>query len=299
MNFITMQQEVATLLGLDIANTNTQTEVKRWLNMSYQDIVGKYNWSWLKAYSTVTMQIDYTTGTVSATSGSATITFSGTIATSQTGRFIQFQGGLTWYQITAHTAGTSTATISPVYAPATNLTAGTFVIRTINYSLSSDCEYVYGGRSTTFPWSLEVVDRTRYNQFAWWANLVGQVRGIIPNGLDSSGNWTFTPYPFPNDSYVLEIYYIKRITELSGDTDTAICPARFNSVLIEGATAYGFKFLDDDRYGNSYTVFLQKVKDMFGRDNPMQNQMWVTRPFDDQPSVKGINFPAEYGPNVR
>ena len=298
INFLTAQQEVATLLGLDITNVNTQTECKRWLNFAYQDIIGKYDWSWLKQYTTVTMQTDYVTGTVIATPGSATITFSQTIATSQTGRSIQFASGLSWYTISAHTAGSATATISPVYAP-TAAYNSTFIIRTINYSLPSTVEYVYGGRSTAFPWALEVVDRTRYNQFAWWANLIGQVRGIIFNGQDSSGNWTFTPYPFPNDTYILEIYYIQRVTDLSADADTPLFPARFQSVWIEGAIAQGFKFLDDDRYGTSFSVFQQKIKDLFDRDNPAQNQMFVIRPFDDQPSVKGINFPPEYGPNGR
>lgn len=299
MQFLTAQQEVAIQLGLDISNTDTATAIKRWLNTSYQDIVGEYNWSWLKAFTTKTMELDYSTGTVSATTGSATITFSDAIATSQVGRSIQFSSSTSWYQIATHTAGTATATITPVYAPTTNLVSGTFTIRTINYSLGSDVEYVYAARSTTFPWAIEIVDRTRYNQFTWWSNLVGQVRGIIPNGYDASGNWTFTTYPFPNDTYVLEIYYIKKVAELTGNTDAPLFPARFDSIWLEGAKAYGYGFLDDSRAGAAKTEFKDKVKAMFSRDNPMQNEMYVLRPFDDQPSVKGINFPPNYGPNMR
>lgn len=299
MQFSIAQAEVAAQLGLDLRNLSTATEVKRWLNIAYQDIIGKYDWSWLKAYTTLTMAVDYTTGTVSATTNSSTITFSQVISTSQTGRSIQFGGALTWYTITAHTAGTATATISPAYAPTTNLTAGTFIIRTINYSLSSDVEYIYGGRSTVFPWALEVVDRTRYNQFGWWQNQVGQVRGIIVDKQDSSGNWTLTPYPFPNDTYVLDIFYIKKVTNLSADTDTPLFPARFDSVWLEGAVAQGFRFLDDDRYGSAYGMFDKRVSDLFSKDNPMRNEMWVIRRFDDQPAMRGINFPPSYGPSVR
>ena len=298
MQFSNAQAEVAAQLGLDITNTQTSTEVSRWLNLAYQDIVGKYDWSWLKSYTTITMQLDYTTGTVSAVTGSPTLTFSQVIPTSQTNRSIQFSGNLTWYTITAHTAGTATATISPVYAPTTNYTSGTFIIRTINYSLPNVVEYVYGGRSTVFPWSLEIVDRTRYNQFAWWSNLVGQVRGIVMDRQDASGNWVFTPYPYPSDTYVLEIYYITKVTDLANATDAPLFPSRFTSLWLDGALAYGYRFLDDQRYGPAYTSFLSKVADLFDRDNPAQNQMWVIRPCDDQPTVHGINLPPEYGPNI-
>lgn len=298
MLFSTAQSEVAESLGLDISNVDTQTKIQRWLNLSYQDIVGKYNWSWLKIYTTVTLAIDYTTGTASVTSGSATVTFSSTIATSQVNRYIQFSSAKSWYKITAHTAGTATATISPVYAPATDLSAGTFIIRTIFYELPSTVEYVVGVRQTTYPLSCEIMDRTRYNEFVWWSNMVGATRAIIPNGLNSSGNWEFTPYPFPNDAYILEFYCIKRITELSAASDTPIFPARFNSIWIQGAIAYGYQFLDDTRYGDSFVRFSKTVEEMFKRDNPAQNQHYVTKPMDQIPANRGLMLPSEYGPNT-
>lgn len=299
MDFITAQREVGAQLGLDYQNSDQSTLIKRWLNMAYQDIVGKYDWSWLKAYTTVTMQVDYTTGTVSVNSGSATLTFSDVIATSQANRFIQLSGSTTWYQITAHVAGTATATISPVYAPSTNLTSSTFIIRTVNYSLGSNVEYIYGARSTVFPWAIEITDRTRYNQYAWWSFQVGPVRALVPNGLDASNNWTFTPYPFPNNPDIVEIYYYKRIADLSANTETPLFPARFDSVWIDGAIAYGFRFLDDTRYNDAFNKFQIKVGEMFSRDNMARNQMWILRPYDDQPAARGINFPPFYGPNTK
>lgn len=295
LQMLTAATEVAESLGLDITDPTTKTKTYRWLNLAYQDIIGKWNWSWLKAFTQVTLATDYTTGTASVSAGSDTVTLSGTIATSQAGRFIQFSSARTWYQITAHTAGTATLTISPVYAPATDYVAGIFTIRTIFYSLPSTVEHVIGARQTTMPRSLEVMDRTRNNELVWLSNFVGPTLAYIPGGLDSSGNWQFTPYPFPNDNYVLEFYYLKRITDLSGDTDTPIFPARFESIWIFGAQAYGYDFLDDDRAVASLAKFEKRVADMFAKDNPAANQHYITRRSDQAPIVRGVMLPAEYG----
>lgn len=298
MDFLTAQKEVAEALGLDLTNTNTATKVKRWLNLSYQNIIGNYNWSWLKDYTTVTLEVDYTTGTASVTSGGATVTFSSTIAASQIGRFIQFSSNKTWYKITAHTAGTTTATISPVYAETSDFSAGTYIIRTVYYSLPSTVEHVYGARQTTFPLALEIMDRTRYNQFVWWSNLQGATRAIVPHGLDSSGNWLFTPYPFPDSPYVIEFFILKRISDLSTDSESPIFPKRFDSIWIEGALSYGYRFLDDSRYADSFKVFYKTVEDMYSKDDPMQNHLWVIKPYDQIPTNRGIMLPSSYGTNT-
>jgi len=297
MDFLTAQKEVSEALGLDITNTSTATKVKRWLNLSYQNIVGNYNWSWLKDYTTVTLKIDYTSGTVSVGIGGSTLTFDAVISESQTGRFIQFTTSRAWYKITAHTAGTATATIDPVYAESTAITDGAFTIRSIYYSLPSTVEHVIGARQTTFPLALEVMDRTRYNEFVWWSNLVGATRAVIPSGLDSSGNWQFTPYPFPNQPYILEFYYLKRISDITGDTASPIFPRRFESIWVEGALCYGYRFLDDTRYENSFTLFGNTVRDMWSHDEPMQNHHWIVKPYDQIPANRGLMLPAEYGAN--
>ena len=40
MDFLTAQKELAAQLGLDYTQTDTAVLLKRWLNFSYQDIVG-------------------------------------------------------------------------------------------------------------------------------------------------------------------------------------------------------------------------------------------------------------------
>jgi hypothetical protein len=141
------------------------------------------------------------------------------------------------------------------------------------------------------------MDRTRYNEFVWWSNLVGATRAIIPNGLDSSGNWTFTPYPMPDSPYVLEFYYLKRISDLSSDSESPIFPARFQTVWIEGALSYGYRFMDDSRYQDCFKLFTGRIEQMYNKDNPMSQQHWVIKPYDQIPANRGLMLPSSYGPN--
>lgn len=296
MDFITGRQELAAQLGLDWTQTSTATLLNRWLNLSYQDIVGDYNWSWLKSREAVTMATDYTTGTVGITAGATTITFSAGPAASQTDRYIQFSSANDWYKITAHTAGDTSATISPAYVQTTDLSAGTFTIRTVFYSLSSACEYVYSVREAINYRPLKIINAQVLDDHAPFSTTTGTPTAITMWGLDSSGYWQFTPFPWPDDVLLLEFRTIKKVTNLSSDTDEPIFPSRFESVWLYGAKCYGYDFLDDDRANGAFLKFESKVKKLRKRDTVGLNKMYVLQPIDKQAATRDIQqFPAEFG----
>jgi hypothetical protein len=294
MDFLTAQQECAALLGLDIAETNTATLIKRWLNFAYKDMAGYYPWAWLESREQVVTEADYTTGTVSATSASTTITFSGAITASRTGYFIQFSSADDWYKISAHTAGSDTATLETAYVQSSNLTAGTFTIRKFYYSLSSSCERIIDVMQAVSPRKLRMINVLHYDQFRPFTTSTGDTQAIITYGQDSTGNWTFIPYPFPDSAIILEFKTIKKITELSANTDTPIFPARFDSIWIEGALARGYRFNDDDRYTNSQKLFYSLLDNAKGNDTVAMDEEMVIQACDQRIPMRGLSLPENY-----
>lgn len=287
---------VAAILGVNSADTDINSHLGVWLNQSYRDIIGRHRWSWLRSTERVTMDTDYTTGTVNATAASATITFSATITASQTGRYIQFSSAKDWYYISAHTAGTDTATISPAYIQTTNLTAGTFTIRTFYYSLSSSTDFAFSARQAASPVNLRFIDTTQYDERVPFTDATGDPQAVIFWGYDSSNCWQFTPYPFPDEPVILEFRTIKRVAATLVDADTPIFPDRFTGIWLDGAKAYGYEFLDDDREDKAHKRFDEKLKAEVGNDNPALMVDRVLQAADQQvPRRNFIPFPPQFG----
>lgn len=293
--FNTAQAEVAGQTGLDVADTNIIVRLKRWLNLAYHDIEGFYEWSWLKDRESVVTVSDYTTGTVSATAADDDITFSAVIAASKALQFIQFSSANDWYKILTHTAGTNVATVSPNYAQTSNLVAGTYTIRKVYYSLSSSAEYVMDCRQAISQTKLTVINAKDYDLHGF-PTATGNPTHIVFWGMDTSNNWVFTPYPFPTTPMILEFRILKRITELSGDSDTAIFPTRFNSVWLNRAKMYAYEFLNDkDMYAIMRSTSDKDLTKLKAEDNPSKDEMSVLEPYDNARVTRFIRFPSNFG----
>ena len=303
MTFLTAQKELAAQLGLDYTQTDTATLLKRWLNLAYQDIVGWKNWSWVEGIDTVKTVIDSTETTLSVTASIAlltptTVTFSSTIATSQTNRYIQFEGSEDWYKITAHTATTATATIGTAYCGTVALVAGDFTIRTVYYSLASTTEKVLNcRRAASGSEYLPVISVNDIDKFDPFTDTTGDPDCIAFFGQDSTGYWQFTPYPYPDTAILLEFRVFKKATELSGDTDYAIFPDKFNSVWLDRAKAFGYEFLNDDRQGDAFRRSVGMLERFKCQDNVGVTKINVIESIDNG-SVSNNQFvklPDEYG----
>lgn len=300
MAFSTAYQEVAGQLGVDYTNTDTLTRLKRWVNMSYQDVVGAFEWSWLKDRESVTMASDYTTGTAAVAVGGTTVTFSAAIAVSRTGWYIQFTDSKNWYKITAHTAATDTATIDPAFCETTALTVSTFIIRKYYYSLSSSCEYAEDCRQAVTNLPVPIINARDYDRVGFPTDTATTVKQIVFWGMDSNNYWTFTPFPIPSAPLLLEFRTIKRVSSLSADVDTTLFPARFDSIWLDRAKMYGYEFLNDkDMYTLMYKKTEATLKDMKGKDRPGRSEPLILDTIDGQNKTNVVRFPADYDENLR
>ena len=292
------RSELAAQLGLNQTKSSTKTLLDRWLNFAYQDIAGAYPWSWIENTDRVAMEVDLTTGTVDATAGSTTITFSSAPTASQVNRYIQFSSANDWYKITAHTAASATATIDPAYVQSSNLSAGTFTIRTFFYSLASTVESAYSAKQAISNVPISIITAHTYDRNLAFPEDTGDPKVIYMWGRDSSEQWQFSPFPWPSSAMIIEFKTITTVTDLSNDTDKPLFPTRFNTVWLRGAKAYGYEFLDDDRSTRAFNRFEDRIDEMKKLDNVGLTRNYILEAVDEGRNDlrSTIPFPAAFGP---
>lgn len=102
MIFKSLIDESLERLKLKSSSEDSRDSVKRKLNLTYKEIGNNSNYDWphLTRYGEIRTVTNYTTGTVTITNGSRTVTGSSTVWTSaMEGRFFRPQSGNHWYKI--------------------------------------------------------------------------------------------------------------------------------------------------------------------------------------------------------
>jgi len=295
MNFLTQQQEVAAILGLDQTQSDQATLIKRWLNISQKDIADAAHWPFLESIDPEVIQtvVDYSTGTATVSAGGTTVTFSGTIADSKTGQYIQFSGNEAWYKITAHTAGTNTATISPGSLAA--YTTSAYNIRKFFYALSSNVDRLYRLRVSDWPYELVGKQSQWLNPWSSAADQTGNPRVFMIRGKNSSDQWEFTIWPYPDSSTNLYVEYLKKINDLSADSDVSIIPEKWHTTaMLQGAIWRGWEFLDDTRARYAKQQFDQYIQDMKDGILPNLDEERVLWAVDGQGMLREPLLPGTY-----
>ena len=143
--------EVASQLNLNGSQTKVKTIIKRWINLSQQEMFGVDDFPWTWDREVVQTVIDKTAGTVSINAGATGVTgVSTAFGSSDVGSFIQFSSTDDWYKITAVASATS-LTIEKAYVGTTNLSAGTYTIRKFFYTLSANADRLLSGKQAVTP----------------------------------------------------------------------------------------------------------------------------------------------------
>lgn len=270
--FSDLEQETYDHLGLTSAD---QTRVDRWLNYIQNDLCSRYPWPFMESSEQISTVADYTTGTVTISSGSTSGTGSGTSFTStQTGYYIQFSGTNDWYLFT-QVSGTS-FTIDRAYTPTTNATNVTFILRKFYYSLSSSCDRIISIVNWNTPLKLIQTDIRTMNDLNPNPQSTNTSYGYTPWGYDSSGNVQIIPYPFPSDNRIFQIKTTKR------PTDGAVSiPNKYAILIAWGAIAVGFGYLRKPDMAQLWTANYE------GRINQMKAEYRMSEDF--QPILRSID----------
>jgi hypothetical protein len=294
--FLVLQQELADrLAAYDQTVSADATKLKRWLNLAQQYICGKRpDWAFMLAQETIQTVADYTTGTASVSAAGATVTFSGTIADSKANQYIQFASSNDWYKITAHTAGTNSATISPV-ALAAN-TAAAYTIRKLHYATTTPLLQILDMKQLVSPGKLEGISPMEGDFFLPLYYGAGNPSNYIMSVPSSTGIQQFSLFPSPSATINIMVRGIKVLTDMSADGDVSLVPQPWHDALVNIGAYFGFQGLDDTRAKEELAIGEGRIADMkmnyahdWGRHRvmnsvgPNSNEMgWNLPPYFDQ-----------------
>lgn len=263
MTFLTMYQELSDRLGAyDVAVAADLIKLKRWLNMAQQYICGKRLWPFMLAQEIVRTVPDVTTGTVSVVSGGDTLTFSAGPAASTANRYIKFSTTEDWYKITAHTAGSTSATINPAYVGSSALEGGTFTIRKLLYSTSTPLMQILDMKQMTSPARLIGQSPVSHDFYSSLYSDTGTPTSYIPSSPTSTGAIQFSFYPAPNELMNIMVRGKRILSDLSATSDESLIPAPWQDAIINIAAFYGFQSLDDTRANTELQVGESRIEDM-------------------------------------
>ena len=119
----TIKDTALQIIAATASDAGVQLAVN-WLNQRYAELVSRSRMRQNRRYGALYAPIPVTALTVNATAGSSNITFSAIPTDPTTGAQISLQGwhlrtNVTWYWITAHTIGQTTATLQSAFTDAT------------------------------------------------------------------------------------------------------------------------------------------------------------------------------------
>jgi hypothetical protein len=299
-SFLILQQELGAQTGLDQTISAQATLLKRWLNNAQQIILRSFEWPFLRSPTPLVIQTvpDYSTGTVATTAGSTSITFSTAPKdvngsnVSVSGYFIQTSSSKDWYKITAHTSGTTAATLE--IAAITTAAAATLTIRKMYYSTSSNVDQIIQIFQDVLPYQLLETSPEYFQSFNPGFLSTGTPRIFMPAGVDSSagaGVPQFRLWPNPDSVLNLRIDYLTVATDMSADADISVIPAKWHTTtLLEGAKAQGYSFLDDSRYGTSVNLFNAMIEEMKTEYENSLHRHRVMTAADNQPVGGNLGY---------
>lgn len=297
MQFSVIQTRVAEETGLSV--TDDSAKIKSWINEAYQQLSGFYNWPWLLTNFTMQTTPDIDTLTASVSAGGTSVTLSSVYATSLASDYmIQFTSvSDDWYTISAHTAGTAAVTLANSFNGSTNLTSGTCLIRKVYYSLPSGIDRIIDLRQTISDAKIEFVDPRSLDRIIPDPSATGDPLYASLVGMTSTGLWRLSFYPTPSIKMNLQGRGYTAITELSGDTEVPLIPAKFHSTLVFLALAlFGHDYIDDDRVQSATRKAKDSIQQMIKESRPVPGQITVIQPWDCRGprSGLGVRLPSNY-----
>jgi len=194
-------------------------------NNAVRDILGRYPFEWgLKRTTLITVD-DVTTDTVSVTNGSATVTSSGNNFTNvTTSMYFRVTGDTTSYAISTVTTSSSpdTLTLETTYKGTTNTSASYRCLQDTYAMTDADLDEVrlvgYGDAAS---WVASINGSVPNNQISLvklsdiyraaggdlHRNTAGRPTMMARISVNSSDYPRFVLWPFPDDDYLIEVWY--------------------------------------------------------------------------------------------
>ena len=249
--------------------TATEEQAKRFINIALHDMHAgfDYRFPWAERSGILRTQAQYTTGTVTATKGSTTLTGSGTawntandfaVNNMRVNGKVRIAGGLTPYTISA-VGGDTSATLSTAFVDTTT-SGATYVYYEDEYDLATDFLRPVDMQRFSDQIPIDLIGRTEFRRRYPANSTTG--RPSVATLIDAPFASSTTPvrrvrfHPPPSVNLIIPYTYITSYlavssagaaaANLSASTDEPIVPLRYRHALVYHALYNWYRDKKDD-----------------------------------------------------
>lgn len=259
IDFEDIYSAVLELLKIQSSDTTTLNRIKRDINIIYADVVSRQNWWWNRSVTTVATKPKITTGTVSATLNSTSITLSSAPAASVLGYKIKIQGRKEVFTIAAHTGGSTSATLNIAWNYA-SVSGQTYVLWKDFTELPTDCKETFIVQHQNDSQPMIATDMAKFRQItAQLPDKSGFPVYYTTDDFDSSDQRRLRFFPAVTDNAVnIDVDYIMNFVGLDVAGDEPIIPISDRMVLFYGAAWMAWDRQRNEEAANKYLQLYEK-----------------------------------------
>ena len=268
--FADLYTELQNRVRADTSQSAGIVQAKRAINVALQDLhLGQdYRFAWAERNARLIVRAQYSTGTVTATKGSTTLTGTSTvwttadafgIANARANGKILVAGSTTPY-IVSSVGGAGTITLTGAFTE-TTVTDGTYVYYEDEYALASDFLRPVDVQQFSTEANIPLIGRTEFRrQFP--TNRSPSTRIAVACIVDAAPSGNTTPIrrvrfaPPPSTAMTIPYAYITgnlatssagvAAANLSADTDEPIVPLRYRHAIVFHALYHYYRDKKDD-----------------------------------------------------
>ncbi len=261
-----LQQRVRVTTGISA----TEAQAKRYINIALSDLhIGfDYKLPWCERQGTIILQAPYTTGYVSISAGSTTLTGITTawdtintygVKNMRAGGKVTIAGTTDIYRVSSVTSDTS-ATLATRYVASSGASTVEYRYFEDEYALATDFLRPVDLQNFTHIMPIPIISRTEFRRRYPRPNIQG--RPAVACLMDEGFAGSTTPvrkivfYPYPDTQYIIPYAYITNavgvtsagadLTSLSSDTDEPIVPLRYRHAIVLHALYNWYRDKRDD-----------------------------------------------------
>lgn len=292
LTFLEMQDEV--LDTIDADDTTTRSHVKNYINRSAKDVWVAHPWRERRKEKTFVTAAPYSTGTVSISNGSATVTGSGTtFPTTYTATLFRFATGYgaNFYPVTSRDSATSLTLTDNFYE--TTLSGSTYVLWQDIYRLHSEVDTLIEMRLQYpgFDGPMAVTTEARLDEVVYHPDRADKPTVWAMTANSSTGLKQVRLWPVPDNTYRIVYRYLAVYTDMSADEDECVVPENHRDLIVCGALRWAYRLkrehekamVEDRRFEQMLSAAIRRVRDV----SPAGGRI---RPFDARSRARQADF---------
>lgn len=256
---------------IPISNAASLVQAKRYINTALHDMAmgNQYKMPWLEREGRLITHAPYTTGTVSITRGSTTLTGSSTLWTTDnsygqanmrdTGK-LTIGGSSNIYRV--GTVSSATDATCDTFVESSDASGAGYIYFEDEYALAGDFLRPVNIQFFSDAFQIPLMDRNYFRRKYPRPNVAGRPRvaTIIEKGYQTTGLPLYSRYvqfyPYPDSTYVIPYQYITlyvgvdatgvELQTLEDDTDIPHVPLRYRHLIVLHALKNWYRDKKDD-----------------------------------------------------